>query len=154
MHEFLDGNLIGIEKNLKIITIFPNNKTMYLYGNHDSNHEKCFGMLANECFLENQLVLSYIKDRRIETFEDYLVKSDHVVLLNLSEIGLTNELVVFYQDSITNEQIDLLFEILEKSNFEYIKICIHNKDNRYGPYYYDEYYETPKTLKKEKYLLV
>lgn len=45
MKEFLDGNLIGVEENLKIIDIFPNNRTMYVYGSYDKHHEHCFGIL-------------------------------------------------------------------------------------------------------------
>lgn len=154
MKEFLDGNLIGVKENLKIIDIFPNNRTMYVYGSCDKHHEHCFGMLADACFSDDENVLLYMKDNRVESFEDYLVKSNHVVLLNLSPLGSTTSLVVFYQDSITSEQKDLLFDILDKTNYQDIRICVHNADNRYGPYHYEEYYETPKTLKKEKYLVV
>lgn len=154
MKEFLAENLIGVEENLKIIDIFPSNRTMYVYGSHEKHHDKCFGMLADKCFPDNETVSLYMRDNRVESFEDYLVKSNHIVLLNLSPLGSTSSLVVFYQDTITKEQTDILFDILEKSNFEDVRICVHNADNRYGPYHYEEYYETSKTLKKEKYLVV
>lgn len=154
MKEFLAEDLIGIEENLKIIDIFPTSQAFYVYGSHENHHDKCFGMLADKCFANNETVSLYMKDNRVESFEDYLVKSNHIVLLNLSPLGSTSSLVVFYQDTITQEQSDILFDILEKSDFEDVRICIHNADNRYGPYHYEEYYETPKTLKKEKYLVV
>lgn len=154
MKEFLDGNLIGVEGDLKIIDIFPSNRIMYVYGDHDRSHDKCFGILADAYFSDDNTVLLYMKDNRVESFEDYLVKSNHVILLNISPLGSTSSLIVFYQDTISKEQKNSLFDILHKTNYQDIRICIHQSDNRFGPYYYEEYYETKKTLKKEKYLVV
>jgi len=155
MREVLKKDLLAIEENMKIIDIFPDHRIVYLFGNDKIHHHVCFKKLADTYFSKNEEILCLMEEGRIETFEDYLVKTNHVLLLNLTPIDFsTSSVLVFFQDSITTQQELILFEILEKSKYEYVRICIHESDNRYGPYHYEEYYETPKTLKKEKYLVV
>jgi len=140
---------IPIQETMKIVDIFPNQQIIYIYGNEIYNHLCCFKEMIEAYFSENQELYKWIEEERHFTIMDYLVKQNHILILNVT----TNQDIswlVLYQDSISKEQKELLCTLLENSELPFFKIAIHNEDNRYGPYHYQETTVTPKILKKRR----
>lgn len=144
------SNVENENQQIKIIDIFPDNKVVYLYGTYEQGHITCFKKLI-EKYINCSYLEQMLQEERLFTIQDYLIKRNHILLLNLTpKFARTEQILVLLQDSTSLDQQKKLLQILENNSFPEIQLCIHNEDNRYGEYHYHETTENVKTLKKRR----
>lgn len=138
----------SIEENMKVILMMDNQ----VFISRKESHQLGFQELIEEYFGDNSFLTHCLEEERLYSIQDYFVKENDVVILNLSTNYpfRNHQLLISFQDICTdfNEQ-DLLLS-LPNSDFDTFTICMHNANNQFGPYHYHQIQLTKDQVPKEK----